>query len=83
MKLSVDHCGSQYFIVYINDDLRLNLTYFMARSNLVTETCEWKKLKKMCFLDALLKVKVGKSAYLVAVVLFDRIMHQNLTSMEF
>ena len=35
LKLGMSHLGSYFFIVYVNDDPGLTLTYFMARSNLV------------------------------------------------
>ena len=38
LKLGMQH---QLYIVYINDDPGLTLTYFMARSNLVAYTFEW------------------------------------------
>ena len=36
LKLGLDHWGLKVYKVYINDDLGLTLTYFMARSNLIT-----------------------------------------------
>ena len=46
MKLSMYHWRLKLYKVYINDDLGLTLTYFMARSNWVTCTFEWGKLLK-------------------------------------
>ena len=43
LKLCMYHLGLKLYEVYINDDPGLTLTYFMARSNLVTCTFEWGK----------------------------------------
>ena len=44
LKHSIQHQGLKLYKVYINDDPGLTLTYFMARSNLVSYTFEWGKL---------------------------------------
>ena len=44
LKLGMEHWGLKLYKVYINDDPRLTLAYFMARSNWVTCTFEWGKL---------------------------------------
>ena len=41
--------GLQPIIVCSNDDLRVTLTYFMARSNLVTWVFLWEKVKTVDF----------------------------------
>ena len=41
LKLGMYHLGLKLYKVYINDDLGLTLTYFMARSNWFTCTFEW------------------------------------------
>ena len=38
------HASMNQTLVFINDDPGLTLTYFMARSNLVTYAFEWEKL---------------------------------------
>ena len=48
-KLGMYHWGLWSIIVYINHDLRLTLTYFMARSILVTKAFQWKKVKTLNF----------------------------------
>ena len=44
LKLGMKHQGLKLYKVYINDDPRLTLTYFMARTNWVTCMFEWGKL---------------------------------------
>ena len=44
LKLSMQYQGLKLYKVCINDDLGLTMTYFMARSNLVTYAFEWRKL---------------------------------------
>ena len=44
LKLGMQHQGLELYKVYINDDTRLSLTYFMAMSNLVAYMFEWGKL---------------------------------------
>ena len=44
LKLGMQHWRIKVYKVYINDDPGLTLTYFRARSNLVTYAFEWWKL---------------------------------------
>ena len=44
LNLGMQHWGLKLYKVYKNDDPRLTLTYFTARSNWVTCTFEWGKL---------------------------------------
>ena len=44
LKLGMQHLGLKLYIVYVNDDPGLTMTYFTARSNWVTCTFEWGKL---------------------------------------
>ena len=44
LKLDLQHHGLKLYKVYINDDPELTLTYFTARSNLVTYTFETGKV---------------------------------------
>ena len=44
LKLGMQHQRLKFYKVYINGDPGLTLTYFTARSNLVTYTFEWGKL---------------------------------------
>ena len=48
-KLGIMHRGLQPIIVYINDDPGLTLTYFTARSNLVTKAFLLEKVKLLIF----------------------------------
>ena len=41
LKLGMQHCGLVLYKVFINNDHWLTVTYFMARSNLVTYAFEW------------------------------------------
>ena len=43
------HLGLQPIIIWSNDDPRMTLTYFMARSILETETFTWEKVKTLDF----------------------------------
>ena len=43
LKLGKQHWGLKVYTFYVNDDPRLTLTYFTARSNLVTDVFEWRK----------------------------------------
>ena len=47
LKLGKQHQRLQLYKVYINDDPRLTLTYFTARSNWVAYMYEWGKLTKL------------------------------------
>ena len=44
LKLGMQHRGLKLYKVYINDDPGLTLTFFMARSNLVSYTFKCGKL---------------------------------------
>ena len=44
LKLGMFYLGIKLYKVYINDDPELTVTYFTARSNLVTCMFEWGKL---------------------------------------
>ena len=48
-KLGMLHRGLQPIIVCSNDDPGMTLTYFTARSNLVTEAFLWGKVKTVDF----------------------------------
>ena len=45
-KLCMKHRGLEYYNVFINYDLWMTLTYFMARSTWVAHAFEWEKLLK-------------------------------------
>ena len=45
-KLCMKHGGLEYYNVFINYDLWMTLTYFMARSTWVAHAFEWEKLLK-------------------------------------
>ena len=49
MKLGMNHRGRLPTIVCINHDVRLTLTYFTARSILVTYALQLKKVKALNF----------------------------------
>ena len=49
LKLSIQHRVLEYYQVCSNDDPRLILTYFIARSNLVPYAFVWEKGKTMDF----------------------------------
>ena len=53
LKLGMYHWGLKLYKVYINDDPRLTLTYFTARSNLVPDAFVWEKGKTMDFLETI------------------------------
>ena len=53
MKLGMQHWGLQPIIVCSNDDLRVTLTYFTARSNLVTKAFLWEKVKSVDFSETI------------------------------
>ena len=48
-KLGMKHRGLQLIIVCSNDDPGVTLTYFTARSNLVTKAFLWEKVKTVDF----------------------------------
>ena len=47
LKLDMKHQGEELYKVYINHDLGITLTYFMARPKLVVHAFEWGKISKM------------------------------------
>ena len=47
LKLGVKHLGMKLYKVYINHDPGMSLTYFTARSTLVSHALEWVKNRKM------------------------------------
>ena len=49
LKLGMQHRVLQYYQIPSNDDPVLTLTYFTARSNLVSYAFEWEKGKTMDF----------------------------------
>ena len=53
MKLGMNHRGRLPTIVCINHDVRLTLTYFFARSILVTYALQLKKVKALNFQEIL------------------------------
>ena len=52
-KLGMQHRVLEYYQVYSNDDSRLTLTYFTARSNLVPYAFVWEKGKTMDFSETI------------------------------
>ena len=52
-KLGMYHWGLQPIIICSNDDPRVTLTYFMARSNLVTYAFLWEKVKTVDFSETI------------------------------
>ena len=58
--------GAQVLQVYSNDDLRLTLIYFTARSNLVPYAFVWEKDKPMAFSETIVvyDIKVGRCSQL-------------------
>ena len=49
LKLSMQHRVLEYYLVCSNDDPGLTLTYFTARSNLVSYAFVWEKVKTIDF----------------------------------
>ena len=49
LKLGIQHRVLVYYQVYSNNDPRLTLTYFIARSNLVPYAFVWEKGKTIDF----------------------------------
>ena len=66
LKLCVQHWAFEYYQVCLNDDTGLTLTYFTARSNLVSYTFVWEKVKTMDFSETIVvyDVKVGRCSQL-------------------
>ena len=61
------HQGLQPIIVCSNDDPGVNLTYFTARSNLVTYAFLWEKVKTVDFSETIAAsdLKDGRSIHLI------------------
>ena len=59
--------GLQLIIVYSNDDPGVTLTYFTAKSNLVTLAFLWEKVKSVDFSETIAAsdLKVGRSRHLI------------------
>ena len=53
LELGMRHRLLKYYQVYSNDDHRLTLTYFTARSNLVPYAFVWEKSKTTIFLETI------------------------------
>ena len=70
MKLGMQHRGLQLIIVCSNDDPGLTLTYFTARSNLVTYAFLWEKVKTVDFSEtiAACDLKVGRCRQLIEIM---------------
>ena len=54
-------------MVYINDNPGVTLTYFTARSNLVTKAFLWEKVKTVDFSETIAAsdLKVSRSSHLI------------------
>ena len=70
MKLGMWHRGLQSIIICSNDDLWVTLTYFTARSNLVTYAFLWEKVKTVDFSEtiAACDLKVGRCRQLIEIM---------------
>ena len=64
------HRGLQPIIVCSNDDPRVALTYFTARSNLVSYAFLWEKVKTVDFSEtiAACDLKVGRCRQLIEIM---------------
>ena len=69
-KLGMNHRGLQPIIICSNDDLWVTLTYFTARSNLVTYGFLWEKVKTVDFSGtiAACDLKVGRCRQLIEIM---------------
>ena len=69
-KLGIWHWGLQPIIVCSNDDHPVTLTYFTARSNLVTEAFLCEKVKTVNFSEtfAACDLKVGRCRQLITIM---------------
>ena len=65
-----EHRALQLIIVCSNDDPRVTLTYFTARSNLVTYDLLWEKVKTVDFSEniAACDLKVGRCRQLIEIM---------------
>ena len=66
LKLGMQHRVHEYYQVCSNDDPRLTLTYFTARSNLVPYAFVWEKGKTKDFSETIVvyDIKVGRCSQL-------------------
>ena len=66
-ELGMKHPGLQPNIVCSNNDPGVTLTYFTARSNLVTLAFQWEKVKTMDFSETIAAsdLKVGRCRQLI------------------
>ena len=63
LKLGMQHRVHNYYLIYLNDDTGLTMTYFTARSNLVPYAFVRDKGKTMDFFSETIvvyDVKVGR-----------------------
>ena len=51
LKLGMQHQRLKLYKVYLNDDFGLTMTYFMGRSNWVTDTFKWEKFAAKDLID--------------------------------
>ena len=56
LKLGMQYRVLEFYQVCSNDDPRLTLTYFTARSNLVPYAFVWEKVKQLIFQKLLLSM---------------------------
>ena len=64
--LGIQHRVLEYYQFCSNDALGLTLTYFMARSNLLSYAFVWEKVKTMDFSETIVvyDIKVGRCSQL-------------------
>ena len=67
LKLRMQYWGLNLYRVYINNNPWLTLTYFTARSNLVTWAFLWEKVNTVNFSETIeaCDLKVGKYRQLI------------------
>ena len=70
LKLGMYYRGHKLDKVYINNDPGLTLTYFTAKSNLVTYVFLWEKVKTVYFSETITAcdLKVGRCRQLIEVL---------------
>ena len=68
LKVSMQHRVLKYYQICSDDDPRLTLTYFKARSNLVPYAFVWEKVKTMDFSETIVvyDIKVGICSQLMS-----------------
>ena len=64
-KLGMYHRGLQPIIVCSNDDPRVTLIYFTARSNLLNLAFLWEKVKKVDFSETIAASDLKVSSHLI------------------